>query len=121
MKSDLNGIFAELRDEYINNFHDKISTIEEYWQKSDRENLEMEFHKIKGTGTTYGVREATLVAEILEDLCRNNHDKLGHALLLALDLFEKIIRHYKGQTPWTLEDDSSYLSLQQHWETLKAA
>lgn len=104
-KTELNDLFAELKGEYLETFPEKIDAIRGFWEKQDRENLQNEFHKIKGTGTTYGIPEVTTIAEMLEDMCKNNSEKLGAAILSALELFHKISHAYKHSADYDLAKD----------------
>lgn len=122
MKNDeFNDIFAELKAEYLHSITEKLSTIEGLWQQHDRETLENEYHKIKGTGTTYGVPEATKVAEIMEHLCKSNHTQLGTAILISTDLFRKIKQYYLEGITWNLEHDENFSTLSQMFQAQKSA
>lgn len=94
-KAELDDLFIELRKEYLAEFSEKIDAIKKFWEVQNREGLQNEFHKIKGTGTTYGLPELSDVAAVLERLCEINSDKLGLSLLLAIDLFKTICHTYE--------------------------
>ncbi len=118
-KQELSDLFSELKKEYLDSFEEKFQSLMRYWQTGDRKNLQNEFHKIKGTGTTYGVQEATDVASIMEDLCAQESPQLGFNVLLSLELLQKIRAvHRQGKT-FDLKNEKSYEYLYQSRASLK--
>lgn len=120
-KSELNDLFAELKGEYLDSFPEKIETIRGFWQSTQRDGLQNEFHKIKGTGTTYGLPEVTEIAEILEEMCERNGDKLGMSLVIALDLLQKICNSYKFNLDYELQKDPLYKRLKVMYTEMELA
>ncbi len=119
--SELQDLFAELKGEYLETFPEKIAAIREHWQVRNREGLHTEFHKIKGTGTTYGIPEVTAVAELLEEMCEVNHDRLGAAVMVAIDLFQKICKHYSAGVSMELSKDPMFKAIKDMQESLMKA
>ena len=107
-KQELSDLFSELKKEYLDSFEEKFESLNRYWQTGDRKNLQNEFHKIKGTGTTYGVQEATDVATIMEDLCAQESPQLGINVLLALELLQKIRAAHRQGKNFDLKSEKSY-------------
>lgn len=118
---DFDSLFAELKVEYIDSFHEKIDVIYECWQKKTLGPLTMEYHKIKGTGTTYGVSPISQVAEIMEDLCHKDSEKLGLCVLLSVDLLKKICKNEKHKIPYALDKERIYKFLRQTQDELESA
>jgi HPt (histidine-containing phosphotransfer) domain-containing protein len=112
-KGQLNDLFAELKHEYIDSFDEKILSIQTYLEKGDLRNLENEFHKIKGTGSTYGVHEASEIADLLEELCQKNSPQLGLSVLMAIELFHKICFAHKQNKSLDLSTEKHMHSLNQ--------
>lgn len=119
--NELNTLFAELKAEYLETFTEKITTIEKAWQAKNRKQLESEYHKIKGTGATYGVNEATQVAEVLETLCHEGSNKLGMCVLVSIHLFKKIENHYKTEAPFEMSKDAAFKFLRRCQDELESA
>lgn len=65
----LQGLLEELRLEYLASIPEKIQNIEKLSSENSWDLLETEFHKLKGTGKTYGLNEVTLLGAIAEELC----------------------------------------------------
>lgn len=120
-KTEFSELFLELKKEYLQSFDEKISSLMMFWHRRDLKNLQNEFHKIKGTGKTYGVHEATQVAEILEDLCATNSPFLGASIMIALETLRHIRhQHFEGRT-LQLEKDELFKKLKHYQKTNKSA
>lgn len=120
-ESELNDLFAELKGEYLDSFPEKIETIQKFWESNNRDGLHNEFHKIKGTGTTYGLPEVTSIAEILEEMCENNCEKLGASIVIALDLLHKICQSYKFDVEYDLHKDPLFKRLKSYFDDMEMA
>ena len=64
-----NQLMEELKTEYLQSFADKFQLLLDLHKNKDWEKIELEFHKLKGTGTTYGVPEVSELCFHLERLC----------------------------------------------------
>ena len=118
-KQELSDLFSELKKEYLDSFEDKFQSLTRYWQTGDRVNLQNEFHKIKGTGTTYGVQEATDVATLMEELCCQDSAQLGLYVLLALELLQKICAEHREGRTLDLAREKHFTRLAQSQSSLK--
>lgn len=121
MSKDFESLFAELKVEYIDSFQEKVDAIYDSWQKRSLGPLTMEFHKIKGTGTTYGIPQISDIAEIMEDLCHQKSEKLGLCVLFSIHLFKKVCQSEKGDLSFQLEKDPLYKFLQDSQDELESA
>ena len=72
MNQDFQNMMAELKKEYISELPAKINYIETLIEQSNQTELENEFHKLKGTGKTYGVPEVSIICEKAEEACNSN-------------------------------------------------
>ncbi len=119
----LKDLLAELQKEYLATFPEKTAAIERFWRESKLEDLESEFHKIKGTGRTYGLPEVSLLGELMEKLCQarthENSDPLQTealehlktAIPLAAAILERIRQSRAQGSGLTLEEDPDYQAL----------
>ncbi len=110
--NELNDLFVELKQEYLESFDEKIESIMKFWFRRDLKNLKNEFHKIRGTGTTYGVHEATAVAEILEDLCDANSPKLGLCIMIFVEMLSHIRYQHEHKSTLDLDSQKCFNALQ---------
>ncbi len=111
-KNELNDLFIELKQEYLESFDEKIESIKTFWFRRDMKNLKNEFHKIKGTGTTYGVHEATAIAEILEDLCDTKSPKLGLSIMIFIEILRHIRFQHEHKSNLDLNSQKCFIALQ---------
>jgi len=65
----LQDVLAELQRNYIASMPGKITVLDGLWRAGELDKLRTEYHKLKGTGKTYGLPEVTQVGEALERLC----------------------------------------------------
>jgi HPt (histidine-containing phosphotransfer) domain-containing protein len=119
----LKDLLAELQKEYLATFPEKTAAIERYWRESKFEDLESEFHKIKGTGRTYGLPEVSLLGELMEKLCQVRtgetsansqavaRDQLKTAIPLATAILERIRQGRTQGVPLKLDDDPDYQAI----------
>ena len=86
----LQNLLAELQKEYLESLPEKIKGITELIKAKELELVETEFHKLKGTGRTYGVPEVSRVGELGERACWIPDDKRDGAISQALALLSKV-------------------------------
>jgi len=117
----LNELFSELKAEYLETFPEKLEVIQKLWQAKNRRALEDEFHKMKGTGTTYGVEAVSKVAALMENLCYQGHQNLGFGVMLAIELFQRIREHASRDAAFDVERDKLYQALLKMHDQLESA
>ncbi len=81
---------AELQKEYIDSFPQKISDIQSYFEAKDLPNLINAFHKIKGSGKTYGVPEMSQLGEYFESLLKQSGASALPYIPKSLEILHKI-------------------------------
>lgn len=90
MTPDLKEILEGLKREYLKNLPEKIETAKKLWKSGDIDLLETEFHKLKGTGKTYGLPEISELGLIAEELCSKDGPTRDRAVGLTLDILGQI-------------------------------
>jgi HPt (histidine-containing phosphotransfer) domain-containing protein len=108
----LEDLLAELKTEYLVSITDKISTIETLWREHQLEELETEFHKMKGTGSTYGLPEISQLGEAMERLCEINRPALAQMVPLAMALLARIQTHRQRGETFVIESDPDFRIVQ---------
>ena len=104
----LQKLLADLQKDYLASFQTKMTTIDALWKSARFVDLETEYHKIKGTGRTYGLPEVTQLGEALERLCEVDREALKVAVPLSLNLLVQIQdSRAKGQ-PFMIESDQDF-------------
>ncbi len=107
----LKGLLAELQVEYLATFPEKIMRMDSLWRSGKLQELASEFHKIKGTGRTYGIPEVTVVGEALEALVEMNHSQLNQAVPAALYVLEQIRKARSAGRELKLEHEAQFVMI----------
>ena len=106
--SNYQEVMAELRTEYLESFEDKFVLWRQLFQDAHWDNLELEFHKMKGTGTTYGAPEVSLLCEHLERICRDNKSINKTTLVSAINILSKVRDKYLQNKDFEMESEAEY-------------
>ncbi len=110
-KQKLSLVLGELKAEYLKKLPTKIEHLKGLVSGEDWKALEDEYHKLKGTGKTYGFPEISIVCEKLEFLCQQKTHQTPELFLNANQLLERMHQGYLEQTPVSLEKDPFARSL----------
>lgn len=102
------NMMAQLRRDYVASLPEKIQTIRHFLNSGDALGVKEVFHKLKGTGATYGVPEISALGETLEVFCENNPTKLRDAVPDALDLLNQVHISRLKDTAFNLESDDRF-------------
>jgi HPt (histidine-containing phosphotransfer) domain-containing protein len=86
----IQDVLAGLQKTYLASMPDKITLIESLFKNNDLEKLETEYHKLKGTGRTYGLPEFTQLGATLERICEIDPGSLVKAVPLSLGLIKRM-------------------------------
>jgi chemotaxis protein histidine kinase CheA len=109
------GRFAEmmkkLQQEYLASMPARLVRIHEQIRIRDIEALRGEFHKLKGTGRTYGFDAVSEVAEIAENRLAEAHVSCLTAASLAAAVLEELHDHYLRQRPVALDALAKFAEL----------
>ncbi len=107
-------MLKKLKTEYITNLPSKAEELQFLVDNKDFEELENFFHKLKGSGKSYGVSEVTTYGEYFENLLKSNKALTDAQMTGALTLLEKIVE--------SRQQDSEFDILSsEEFQTLKAA
>ena len=107
----LKNLLAELQRDYLESIPTKIANIQLLWSErrnGDLRALQTEFHKLKGTGRTYGLPEISQLGEALETLCEEKHESLETVVTLASRVLESIRTSRESGVPYPLENDRDF-------------
>ena len=86
----IQDILAGLQKTYLASMPEKITLIETLFNSNELEKLETEYHKLKGTGRTYGLPEFTQLGATLERICQSESSSLKEAVPLSLTLMKRM-------------------------------
>lgn len=86
----IEDLLKALREEYLESIPAKVTLIREQVAAGKTSDLRDSYHKLKGTGRTYGLPEISELAEICEILCRDGHPQAHQAALDGAALLHDI-------------------------------
>lgn len=95
-------MMAELRAEYIASIPQKIKDIQAHLNASDVGLLRDDFHKLKGTGKTYGIPEISDVGAAVEKICTTKKENATLAVQKALIVLQGIHDSRNQNKPYDL-------------------
>ena len=90
----LDDILAELQVEYLASLPKRADIIAEALDKKDYKTVITEFHKLKGTGKTYGLDHVTDIAEVCEKIYESDYQNKD-----AAELALHLILNESGKNP----------------------
>lgn len=100
-----------LQSDYLRTLPEKIKIIEEQIKKNDSNNVRESFHKLKGTGTTYGLPEVTALADIVETICIKVQSQSLAAAGQALPVLRDIHAFRARQEVYPIAEDQRVAAL----------
>lgn len=104
-------MMAELREEYVASFPGKINEIQSHFAANDLERLCDDFHKLKGTGKTYGIPEISILGELIEKICMENKISPNRFIPEAIQILGNIYAHRSEKKPYLIEQCPVYMTL----------
>lgn len=110
-KQKLSLVLGELKEDYLKKLPHKIANIKSLIECQNWECLEDEYHKLKGTGKTYGFPEISVICEKLEYLVQQKNHQNCELFNQANELLERMHQGYLKKEPLQLEQDTFARSL----------
>lgn len=105
------ALLDELRQEYITELPEKITHIAEHFDTQAFQTVCEDFHKLKGTGKTYGIPEISELAEVVERICLDRPEAIASAVPEALTLLTEIHRVRTTAQPFDIGADQRFSRL----------
>jgi len=109
---DMQQLLAKLKKDYLNEFPQKIKVAREQYSNSNWPELQDTFHKLKGSGKTYGIPEISEVCQLLESLTEKTPNKLSEVFQDALSLLLEIGQKHLNNEELSLNDDERFKRIQ---------
>lgn len=108
---DFEQMMRELREDYIKSIPHKIMDIELHLAGKMWPELRNDFHKLKGTGRTYGIPEISTLCEPVEKICVNKPDLVATIVPSALELLKEIYSQRLANKEFLLENQPAYVHI----------
>ncbi|MEZ4873512.1 MAG: Hpt domain-containing protein [Bdellovibrionales bacterium] len=99
-------MLAELKSDYLKSLPKKIELVEQDYDRRDALALREQFHKLKGNGKTYGFESVSILADVVEKLFVDSHEKGLIATPIAISILHSIYDNEQEQKDFTLEQDA---------------
>ena len=116
MSESLDDLLGNLKQKYIEDLPVKIKCLNQSLQDEDQEKLVEIFHKLKGTGKTYGISQVTDVCHLGEQAAlRTDYNKSDIIRLIQLlnGVYESQIQDSADNE--VLSQNSDFLTLSQKY------
>ncbi len=107
----LQDVLEELRKSYLNALPAKADAIQKLFQERRYSEVETEFHKLKGTGKTYGIPEVSQIGEVAERLVEHGSTSAEESVPAAIKILNRIAATRNSGKALDLENDADYLYL----------
>ena len=102
-------IIAELSVEYVDAIPGVVDKIEVLSTQKNIPLIREEFHKLRGTGNTYGLDEITILGQTMERICLEfDEDQVVQFLPAANRVLNKIYSARKERERYAIENDGDY-------------
>ncbi len=98
-------LLKSLQQDYLASLPGKIQLIEQLIVNQDTDNIRESFHKLKGTGRTYGFPEVSDLAEVVEDICLQKPAAGIEAATKAVPILQSIYQSRRDKTDYSFATD----------------
>ena len=105
------ALMAQLHKEYVLELPVRIRDIESNLAGHQLQIVREDFHKLKGTGKTYGVPEISLLAAVMEEICITLPHEIELAVPQALTLLKEIHSVRLTSQCFDIDQDQRFASL----------
>ena len=105
-------MLKSLQREYLASIPEKIQIIEMQIAKQDAANLRESFHKLKGTGRTYGLPEVSELGALVEQICLEHPVNSFKAGTIAIGILRDVHNARSAGTPYDFVRDTRIGDLQ---------
>lgn len=104
-------LLADLRKEYLDGLPARLAGIRQHLTEGSIETLEDDFHKLKGTGRTYGIPEISDVGELAESICGIARHHVTAAVPIAIELLSDIHKARSREETFDVQADPRFSKL----------
>ena len=101
-------MMAELRTEYIASIPKKIADIKLHLKENATEKLRDDFHKLKGTGKTYGIPEISELGFAVEKICMEKPELIKVVIPISTIVLLSIYQSRLGNQAHNMNKDDNF-------------
>ena len=112
MSDDIQELLRDLQKTYLASIPEKIQAIQILFEANQLKLLKTDFHKLKGTGRTYGLPEVTQIGEAMEQIVASaNPGDIHEAVPLSMQLLGDIAQlRALGELP-KIEESPAFIRI----------
>ncbi|MCB0384432.1 MAG: Hpt domain-containing protein [Bdellovibrionales bacterium] len=104
-------MMKELRTEYLESLPAKLNDLENSLNQEDVDCLREDFHKLKGTGKTYGFPEISELGEVVERLLTHRPQAYSQVVPNAIGILKDIHRERSASREFDLSEDGRFTQI----------
>lgn len=104
-KPQLSQVLSELKKDYLKAFPKKIELLKRLTESKNWEALMHEYHKLKGTGKTYGFPDVSVISEKMEGFAKNPDSRKTILFDQAVVLLQRMYEAYSEEKTLNLKTD----------------
>ncbi len=104
-------MMQELRNEYLEGLPCKIDEIKKVFHEKNMSTLKEDFHKLKGTGKTYGFPEISELGELVERLLTLKPQIFSQIIPPAISLLQDIYQIRRDSRCLDLQNDPRFQAI----------
>lgn len=101
-------LMKNLRVEYLESLPSKLNELETSLQSRNLESLREDFHKLKGTGKTYGFPEISELGEMIERLLIEQPQSFAQIVPEAIEILKDIHKERLASRSFDLLSDGRF-------------
>lgn len=109
----LEDMLLQLKQEYVASLPQRVETLRAQFASGNVVVLKDEFHRLKGSGKTYGLPEVSSVGEVGEKICRDKQTQVSYAVPVLIDLLSEIHQKQSRQESFDVGRDPRFSQLKQ--------
>lgn len=104
-------LMKSLQEKYLKSLPATIELIEKSLATSDWASVLMEFHKLRGSGTTYGFEEVSELGYAVEKICQANPQPKKELIADAITLLKEILAQRQNGAVLDLKNNAVFRAL----------
>ncbi len=99
-------LLRQLQAEYLASIPEKVAQIKQLISQGDAGNLREAFHKLKGTGKTYGMPEVSELCAVVEMICIKTPQHAIQASQTGVEMLHEIHLARTQKNTFALSEDA---------------
>lgn len=107
----LSEVLDDLKKEYILSFPKKLEKIEKLTAEKNWKELADEYHKLKGTGKTYGFPQISTLCEKMELMANQSSTQQRPLFESGFTVLKKLLTAYQQNSSFSIHEDPLFLML----------